>query len=71
MRNRSEATTATRAQIGRLSVRGVSRLVQPAPGPETPDARDKVGAQSGMVIMIVGGGLFWLAVFGLLVYLLS
>jgi hypothetical protein len=38
-----------------------SALVQRAPGPEAPDVRDRVGAQSGMVIMLVGAGLFWLA----------
>ena len=60
MRDRSEATTASHFPASKSAAR--SRLVQPAPGPEAPDVRDKVGAQSGMVIMLVGAGLFWLAV---------
>jgi hypothetical protein len=67
MRDRSEATTAAHftargTRRGKTAAGQRSRLVQPAPGPEAPDVRDKVGAQSGMVIMLVGAGLFWLAV---------
>lgn len=40
------------------------RLVQVAPGPETPDTRDKAGRQKGMVIALAGGALFWAAVAG-------
>jgi len=35
--------------------------IRPAPGPETPDVRDRRGAQLGMALAIGGAGLFWLA----------
>ena len=34
-------------------------FVQTAPGPELPDARDKVGAQAGMALALTAGGAFW------------
>lgn len=37
-------------------------LVQAAPGPETPDTRDRAGAQGGMILALTAGGLFWTAV---------
>lgn len=70
MRDRSPATTANQFRAERRASRLVSRLVQPAPGPETPETRDKAGAQSGMVLMLVGGGLFWLGVAAVVFYLL-
>jgi hypothetical protein len=68
MRDRSEATatrfTAGKTRAGRslAKPRPGRGLVQPAPGPEAPDVRDKVGAQRGMLIILVGAGLFWLTV---------
>ena len=41
---------------------GPSWLVRPAPGPDLPDERDKAGAQGGMALALLGGGLFWGAV---------
>ena len=38
------------------------RLVQRAPGPEAPDARDKGGAQVGMLILLTAGVVFWVGV---------
>lgn len=40
----------------------LSGLVQPAPGPETPDTPDKGGRQAGMIIALTAGGAFWAAV---------
>jgi hypothetical protein len=37
-------------------------FVQVAPGPETPDVRDKAGRQRGMALAIIGAGAFWAAV---------
>jgi len=37
-------------------------LVQHAPGPERPVARDRAGAQGGMMLMLLAGGAFWAAV---------
>lgn len=37
--------------------------MQRAPGPEAPeDARDKGGAQIGMVILLAAGAAFWITV---------
>jgi hypothetical protein len=47
-----------------------SWLVRPAPGPDLPDARDRRGAQAGMAIALVGGGLFWAAAISAAVVLL-
>lgn len=47
-----------------------SRFIQIAPGPEAPDSRDKAGAQGGMVLMLIGGGLFWAAVAAAAIYVL-
>jgi len=45
-----------------LSAREGVRIVQRAPGPEAPQARDKGGAQIGMLILLAGGVAFWTAV---------
>ena len=71
MRDRSsQAATANHFPAERTLGGLTSRLVQPAPGPEAPDARDKAGAQSGMVLMLVGGGLFWIGVAAVVAYFL-
>jgi hypothetical protein len=46
------------------------RLVQRAPGPEAPDARDKGGAQMGMLILLTAGAAFWAGVAALAVHYL-
>lgn len=71
MQERSDATTPSDFPAGKARARLASRLVQPAPGPEAPDTRDKAGAQSGMVIMLVAAGLFWLVVAAIVIYGLS
>lgn len=38
------------------------KLVAEAPGAETPAPRDRAGAQRGMALLLLGGGLFWGAV---------
>jgi hypothetical protein len=38
------------------------KLVDDAPTPDTPAPRDRAGAQRGMVLLLLGGGLFWGAV---------
>jgi hypothetical protein len=38
------------------------KLVEDAPTPEAPPTRDRTGAARGMVLILVGGGLFWAAV---------
>ena len=48
-----------------FSAEGLSRrerlpFVQRAPGPEAPDARDKGGAQIGMMILLSAGAVFWI-----------
>ncbi len=70
MRQRSEATTATDFRAPHSRQRLLSRLVQPAPGPEAPDAHDKAGRMTGMLLILVAGGGFWLAVAALTAYLL-
>ena len=37
-------------------------LVEDAPAPEIPLARDRAGAARGMVLLLLGGGFFWGAV---------
>lgn len=49
---------------------GPSWLVRPAPGPDAPHERDRAGAQKGMAIALVGGGVFWGAVAAAAVWLL-
>jgi len=62
MRDPTRATTVG-ALPGRTSrKKRASRLVQVAPGPETPDTRDRSGARRGMIIMIAAGAVFWGAV---------
>jgi hypothetical protein len=70
MRNRSDATTATQFRPGKIQDRPRSLLVEPAPGPESPDTRDKAGAQRGMIIILIGGAAFWIAVAALVTWLL-
>ncbi|RAK52561.1 hypothetical protein [Phenylobacterium deserti] len=51
------ATLFSPARQGRA--KRTNRFVQLAPGPETPQARDKAGAQHGMLIMLASGAAFW------------
>jgi hypothetical protein len=72
MRDRSDATTANAFRTSTpASGRSRSKFVQRAPGPEAPETRDRRGAQRGMALLLVGGGLFWLGVAAAAVYLLN
>jgi hypothetical protein len=71
MPDRSEAAAAAdELSPDRVKARRRWRFVQRAPGPEEPSMRDRVGAQKGLIIILAGGGLFWLAVAGLVALLL-
>ena len=37
-------------------------LVEIAPEPDAPPRRDRAGAQLGMILLILGGALFWAVV---------
>jgi hypothetical protein len=69
MPDQNEAAAAANLSPDRAKAHRRSRLVQVAPGPEEPSTRDRVGAQKGMMIMLAGGGLFWLAVAALVALL--
>jgi hypothetical protein len=63
----SDPTDAADARLAAKQAQpkaGPEWLVQPAPAPEPPDARDRRGAQAGMTLALVGGGVFWAAVIG-------
>ena len=71
MRDPVDAATANRFPAPEAAKKGdAGQLVQRAPGPEAPDTRTRAGAQRGMIIILVGGGAFWLAVAGLAIWLL-
>ena len=59
MRDPSEATTATHFPARKPRSAGGFRLVARAPGPETPDRRDRTAARKGMLIVLVGSVGFW------------
>jgi len=70
MRDTDASTTANSFSGPQsASPRHRSRLVQVAAGPEAPETRDRAGAQRGMAIILIGGGLFWAGVASLVVYL--
>jgi hypothetical protein len=62
MRHAREATPISPFVTDALSARDGVRLVQRAPGPEAPEARDKGGAQIGLLILLASGVVFWAAV---------
>jgi hypothetical protein len=70
MSQRSDATTARDFPTRPVDAPAGSPFVQHAPGPEAPDTRDKAGAQTGMLIILAGGGLFWVGVAAAVAYLL-
>src|SRR5689334_3627412 len=70
MRESAQIATARRLPVARAEECDLSRFVQPAPGPEGPDTRDRAGIQQGMIIILVGGSAFWLGVAGLVTWLL-
>ncbi|MCR5879380.1 hypothetical protein [Phenylobacterium sp. J367] len=47
------------------------RMVQNAPGPETPDTPDRKGRQKGMAIILGAGATFWGAVGAVAWYLVN
>lgn len=67
----SQSPNAAITRAPRAAAARSSRLVQPAPGPEAPDTRDKAGRQGGMALLLVVGGLFWVGVGAAVVYLMS
>lgn len=62
MRDTTHAATGTGLQPSGKAAQRRNRLIQIAPGPEPADTRDKAGAQRGMILALLGGGLFWAAV---------
>ena len=70
MQESSDATTATRFPALKAQDARRWRFAVRAPGPETPDSRDKAGAQTGMLILLVGGVAFWGALAAVVIYLL-
>jgi hypothetical protein len=70
MGEHSDTTTASGFPARHVGDDLSARIVQPAPGPDIPERRDRAGAQKGMLIILLGGGLFWLAVAGLVIFLL-
>ncbi|MDB5445512.1 MAG: hypothetical protein JWQ97_829 [Phenylobacterium sp.] len=71
MHETSKAATAREFSAAEASAPPhASRLVQLAPGPEAPSTPDKTGVQRGMVILLVGGGVFWAGVAALALYLM-
>ncbi|HEX3699061.1 MAG TPA: hypothetical protein VHV27_00150 [Phenylobacterium sp.] len=66
----SDAADAVTAPLPSEPKLRASWLVRAAPGPDLPDARDRKGAQTGMAIALVGGGLFWAAAISVAVVLL-
>ncbi|WP_374471115.1 hypothetical protein [Phenylobacterium sp.] len=50
---------------------GAWRLVQQAPGPESPDEPDRAGRQKGMAIIMGAGAAFWGGVGAVAWYLLN
>lgn len=57
-------------ELRRPAARPRNPFIQVAPGPESGDVRDKAGAQRGMAIALIGGGLFWAALGAAAVYFL-
>jgi hypothetical protein len=73
MTSMSDPTDAAGAALAPKTAKpkaGPAWLVQPAPTPELPDARDRKGAQAGMGLALIGGGVFWAAVIGAAAYFL-
>lgn len=70
MQDSSKATAATRFPARKAQSAGSFHLVARAPGPETPDSRDRAGARKGMIILLAAGVGFWGAVAAVVVHLL-
>jgi hypothetical protein len=68
--NETRDVTATGAGLREEAPARASILVGPAPEPDLPTPRDRAGAQLGMIILLVGGGLFWAGLAALFIYLL-
>jgi hypothetical protein len=70
MSDTRDATAARPLSTPEAAPQSESKLVQRAPGPEEPDVRDRAGSQLGMIVLLVGGGLFWAGLAALLLFLL-
>jgi hypothetical protein len=70
MQDPSDATAATHFPTRTAGDARRWRFAVRAPGPETPDSRDKAGAQKGMIILLVGGLAFWGAIAAAVICLL-
>jgi hypothetical protein len=55
----SDSETAADAPLGEEAEPRPRWLVRAAPEPDAPHERDRAGAQTGMMIALLGGGLFW------------
>ena len=68
---REPTKTAAHADLksGRSASRR-NRFIEIAPDPEAPVGRDKVGAQRGMALALLGGSVFWAAAGAVVVYFL-
>jgi hypothetical protein len=70
VRDPRQATTATDIPTASRRSAWRSRLLQRAPGPESPERRDRGAVQRGMVLVLVGGGALWLALLAVIIALL-
>ena len=57
-----DATAAQEAPAPAAKPAAGWKLVEDAPAPDLPQPRDRAGAQRGMLLILMGGGLFWGAV---------
>ena len=62
MRHRTQVASATDFAPAGATKRNGPRFARQAPAPEAPDTRDRAGARLGMILLLVGGGAFWLTV---------
>jgi hypothetical protein len=70
MRQPGEAAADTDLDLNTRPEPRPGLFVQVAPGPESPDVRDKAGAQRGMALALALGGIFWAAAGAAAVYVL-
>jgi hypothetical protein len=71
MSERFDTPTADTALPRKARAERGWRLIQRAPGPETPDVRSKAATQRGMIIALGACTLFWGAVAAGVAYLMN